>query len=250
MWFKESRKGKPYLSKEDYNRELRAFIKNIDDNSDVTNPKMEKSLREDYESVRKGLPDGYTTLTSEMYDDTALPDGFIVKEGSSEKPKELVGIMEVKSYTPDELYGLMNKVKETGKLGIRFEGVASDFGKTYPGADKDKFNLGVDLNKEIEFADFVRGVFDGKPNRYEGNVVVLRFPSDIPDNLLCQYGQMIVDYGYPNVLIQKLPLSNEEINTISKEIVNANYSDICFQLLKKFNFSNKEIAVLDQYRKS
>ncbi|MBW6441388.1 hypothetical protein K0B04_00565 [Patescibacteria group bacterium] len=245
--FKESRKGKGYLPKEKYGELLRSYLdqkrKEIKGGVGVDR-KIEEELREDYRSVPRGAPDEYSTLTSEAFNKTVIPDGFLVREGSP------VGLLEVKAYEPDELATLMQKIKETGKLGTQYRGFASDFGKNYLGADKDKFVMGADFNKETEFVDFIRGVLNGEPNKNEENILVLRFPNDIPDNLLNQFGQMIVDYGYPNVLIQKLPLSNQELTVISKEIVNASYSYILLQLGKDRKFSNKEIDVLDGFRKS
>jgi hypothetical protein len=248
--FKESRKGKSYVPKEVYNKLLKSFLEDLDEKSGGTNQEIETDLRKDFELVPRGSPPEYSTLTSETYYSTVIPDALIVKADSSKTGWDVVGVGEVKAYLADEVYTLMNKIRESGKLGTQYEGVASDFGKTYEGADKDRFTMGVDLNKETEFADFVRGVFLGKPNNYEENIILLRFPNDIPDNLLKQFGQMVVDYGYPKVVIQKIPVSIQEINVISKEIINAAYPDICFQLLNRYNFSDKEISVLDRFRNS
>ena len=82
------------------------------------------------------------------------------------------------------------------------------------------------------------------------NLVLLRFPNDIPDNLLTQYGEMVVSYGFTNVVIQKLPFSREELEIIAKEVIKSRWSILNFQLLKGNNFANRDLNVLHEYANS
>ncbi len=248
--FKESRRGKPYLPKEQYGELLRFYIKTTRKKLSDALSKINEDLLEDYKSPPRNAPLGYDTFVGEMFRNTVIPDAFIIKKGEK---TDLVGLVEVKAYTPDELATLIDKIKKnegSQESGTRFKvtGTAYEFGKIFPGAEKVKFNMGFDINKEVGFVDFIRGVSKGESNRYEQNIVVLRFPKDIPNNLLSQFGQLIVDYGYPNVVIQKLPFSNQDLIDISRRIVNDTFSDVWLQRLK-MNFSDKEIALLDTYRK-
>ena len=163
----------------------------------------------------------------------------------------MLGSVEVKAYDADELATLIGKIRNnegSQDSGTRFKvkGTASEFGKKFPGADQVVFNMGFDINKEVGFVDFIRGVSKGDPDLYEQNIVALRFPNDIPDNLLNQLVQLIVDYGYPNVVIQKLPLSTQEIDVISKKLIEDTFSDIWLQILP-INFSEKEIDLLKKF---
>jgi len=223
--------GAPRVSPQDYAIELRRYMENKKD-------KMQEEIIKGYAyAPKKG-----DTIAGEWYDSTVIPDGIILdKEGVP------AGVLEVKAYSPaDELAFLLKKIEEGGKSSTYFEGKASDFGKTYPGANIDNYKMGVELDKETEFVDIIRGVSGKGADRDASNLVLLRFPSDIPDNLLMQYGEKIVSCGYRNVVIQKLPFSGEELNVIAKEIVKHQWGNLDLQLYK-LNFSNREIEVFKNW---
>ena len=102
------------------------------------------------------------------------------------------------------------------------------------------------VDGEVAFVDILRGLAGLGPERDSHNLVVLRFPGDIPDNLLIQYGEMIVSYGFRNVVIQKLPFSGEKLDIIARELVKAQWSSLISHS-SKGNFSNRELGVLKEY---
>jgi len=227
--FKEQRvKNKaPNVSREEYGRLLRDY--------------MDKTRENTIEQIIQGYtytPDG------EWYKTTVIPDGIIMKGDVAEGP------FEVKAYKADELAKLLSIIRSSGKQAIFFKGTAADIGKTYPGADKIPYMLGVDLNSETDFVDIVRSLSEKGEDRDASNLVVLQFPNDIPDNLLIQYGEMVVSYGYKNVVIQKLPLSVQELDVIAKELVNSQWGNLKFQLLKQRNYSDRELKILQNYAES
>ncbi len=236
--FKEerARNKSPNVPSQEYGRQLREYIRTVEGD---TNDQIVQGYT--YGPVRE--KDGSTTPAGEWYKNTVIPDSLII---DGDTP---VGIVEVKAYQTDELGALLSLIRAGGKQAIRYKGTAADFGKTYTGAEKEHFNLGVDLNGEIDFVDIVRGLSGNGEERDVHNLVVLRFPSDIPDNLLVQYGEMISSYGYQNIVIQKLPFSNLELDTIAKEIVKSQWGNLSFQLLEGDNYSNRELSVLEKYYK-
>ncbi len=180
----------------------------------------------------------------EIFASTVIPDGILVNaEGAG------VGVVEVKAYTADELSRLLELTRNSPTGAVQYTGKASDFGRTYAGASMESFTLGADVAKEVAFIDTVRDLIGGSETGgdNENNLIVLRFPADIPNNLLVQYGERIVNYGFPNVVIQKLPLSGPELDIIAKEIVKSRWGAIGMQLLKKQNFADREIKVLAKY---
>ncbi len=98
----------------------------------------------------------------------------------------------------------------------------------------------------MAFVDILRGLAGLGPERDSHNLVILRFPNDIPDNLLKQYGEMIVAYGFRNVVIQKLLFSGEELDVIARELVKTQWSGLISHS-SKGNFSNRELGVLKDY---
>ncbi len=223
----------PQVTPQEYGRLLRDYMARIEEE---TNDQIVKGYT--YAPVReKG---GSVTPAGELYVRTVIPDALILDQGTP------VGLVEVKAYQADELAKLLTLIRTTGKEGIRYTGHAGQFGKTYPGAENDPYSLGADLDGEVAFVDILRGLAGLGTERDSHNLVVLRFPADIPDNLLIQYGVMIVSYGFRNVIIQKLPFSGEELDVIARELVKAQWPDLNSHS-SKGNFSNRELEVLKQY---
>ena len=231
---KRSREKSPQVSSQEYGDQLRRYLKQVEKET------IEQIIQGyTYSSVKE--KDGSTTPAGEWYDTTVIPDGIIVNEGVP------VGVVEVKAYQTEELGKLLSLIRASGKNAISYKGTATDFGKNYQGADTEPFSLGVDLNSEVAFVDILRGLADKGKERDTYNLIVLRFPNDIPNNILSQYGEMIVSYGYRNVVIQKLPFSNSELDDMAKEVVRSQWGSLSFQLLRGGNFSDRELNILEQY---
>ncbi|OGC45595.1 hypothetical protein A2V49_03830 [candidate division WWE3 bacterium RBG_19FT_COMBO_34_6] len=233
--------GSPRLPAPEYYKKLNDYIEDL-----------ERGVAEDFMKNTWGKvkeKDSTITPAGEFYDQTTIPDAIIGNENN-----EMIGFIEVKAYTSDELAALLKlirqRIEDHGSNSPHYEGTASNFGKNYPGAEKEKFTMGVDLDKEIKFLDTLRGLVNGEPDKDSDNLIILRFPNDIPDNLLMQYGELIVSYGYPNLVIQKLPYMVEELNVISKTLLGTQMQKLNYQLMKKMNFSDRELSVLEKYSKS
>ncbi len=240
--FKEGRRksGAPQVSPQEYGRQLREYMALMEE-------EMEKELIKGYAYGEVREKDGSVTPAGEFFGGTVIPDGIVTKEGEEEEP---VGIFEVKAYTAEELDRAMALIRKSGKEATYFKGTAADFSKKYPGADKEQYGIGVDIDKEVAFVDILRGLTGEGTGTGVENLVLLRFPNDIPDNLLIQYGEMIVSYGFTNVVIQKLPFSREELNIIAKEVIKSRWSILSLQLLKGKNFSSRDLDVLHKYANS
>lgn len=73
-------------------------------------------------------------------------------------------------------------------------------------------DFGLDLRGEDAFVDILRAG-NGFKERGKDNLVVLRFPADIPDGLLQVVGANADRLGY-KILIQKLPFTRQEIQDL------------------------------------
>lgn len=223
----------PEVSREEYNRQIRAYL-------EEARKHMEEEIVQGYAYAPVREKGGSITPAGEWYGSTVIPDALIIDQDVP------VGIVEVKAYQADELAKLLALIRTTGKESIRYTGTADQFGKTYSGAEKDPYSLGADLNGEVAFVDILRGLAGLGRGKTLDNLVVLRFPNDIPDNLLSQYGEVAVSCGFSNVVIQKLPFSGEELDIIAKELVKAQWSDLSSHSTKA-NFSDRELRVLKTY---
>lgn len=226
-------------------KEERAFFK-----APQVPPQEYTSLLREYmieakEKIEDEFVQGYAHHPEgEFYASTVIPDGLVVKGDN------LIGMFEVKAVKAEELDRAMTIIRSNKKRGGRetsVVGTAADFGHTYPGADKEQYRMGVDLDKEAEFVDILQGLTGKGENLGVNNLIILRFPDDIPDNLLNQYGEMIVSCGYTNVVIQKLPFSREELNVIAKEVVKSRWQSLYAQLSGNKNFSLRDLNVLGEY---
>jgi len=237
--FKEERRksGAPQVPSQEYGRQLREYMVRMKE-------EMEEETIKSYAYGEVKEKDGSVTPAGEFFGQTAISDGIVIKEG------EPVGIFEVKAYKAEELDKAMLLIRKSGKEATYFKGTAADFGKKYPGADKEQYNIGADIDKEVAFVDILRGLTGKGTDMGADNLVLLRFPNDIPDNLLTQYGEMVVSYGFTNVVIQKLPFSREELEIIAKEVIKSRWSILNFQLLKGNNFANRDLNVLHEYANS
>lgn len=229
--FKEEqmKKNAPRVSSEEYSRLLKEYLNREKE-------KMNGEIVEGYTwTTVKGKDGSPGYPAGEWFGSTVIPDRLII-DGNG----KLAGILEDKAYPADELAKLISLIKKSGKQAMSYRGTAADFGKTYLGADKEPYNVGADLDKETAFADIIGGLKEGTPEKGTDNLVVLRFPADMPDNLLNQYGEMICSCGYQNVVIQKLPFSVSELGVIAKEVVKSQWDNL-------ENFSKRELTVLREW---
>lgn len=185
---------------------------------------------------------GNSVPAGEFFASTVLPDGIVTDTSGN-----VAGIVEVKAYTADELAKFLQLTAHPTDIKVAYRGTAADFGKTYPGAESDTYVLGADLLHETAFVNIVRDLEGHQRINDEDNLIVLRFPNDVPDNLLYQYGERVVNYGYPNVLIQKLPLSGNELDIIGKEVIKSQWSRLMSPQRSDRSFSKKALEVLAAY---
>jgi hypothetical protein len=236
--FKKERKlnNEPKVSPEEYIKLLKTYMKTQKENYN------EDIIRGYTWAMIKGKNGKVDIPAGEWFGSTVIPDRLVV-DGNG----KLAGILEDKAYPADELAKLFSIIKEKGKQAVFYHGTAADFGKTFRGADDEPYTIGADLDKETTFADIIGALKEGASEKGADNLVVLRFPADMPDNLLNQYGEMISSYGYQNVVIQKLPFSVGELEVIAKEVVKSHWNNLLLQLGKDRNFSDRELNVLREY---
>ncbi|HSX39449.1 MAG TPA: hypothetical protein VLI92_02565, partial [Candidatus Saccharimonadales bacterium] len=108
------------------------------------------------------------------------------------------------------------------------------------------FKLGLEIQKEIDFVDNVRAAGQAKPALdWADSVVVLRFPNDISNELLQEFGQFVSNYGYRNTIVQKLPFSAAELNGMGQQILKSTMASI-ENGTTRMQFSKREIALLKE----
>jgi hypothetical protein len=190
------------------------------------------------------LPDG-EEKTPLMYEETALPDQFIVKDG------KIAGAVEVKAYTPEEfriwvgqleanleteqkLDTLTDSIIKTGRLGRN-----SLQTYIYPGEELPKdvtategMRLGVNIDgirKLVQIANNEPFVIDkvdpetAEVTQEDYNKeypVVIRVPSDINEADIERMGRVIERLGYANVALQKLPFSVKDLHELGYAYLN------------------------------
>jgi hypothetical protein len=150
-----------------------------------------------------------------LYEDSVIPDGVLFNDNG-----ELAGFTEVKGYTPEEFDALLkelNKLKAEGALtkpSAKVE-IAND-------GNNESYNLGAEIFEEIKFIDHLRRVGYGQQELSDNMQVVLRFPNDISDDALKEYGDIIESFHLPHVIIQKLPLSSAQLSEAAKIFLQEN----------------------------
>jgi hypothetical protein len=173
---------------------------------------------------------------SEIQATTMIPDNLLV--GAND---EIVGFVEDKCYTPDEVLDLAEKIERD----------SSDFLHT--------------LNKEIEFLKKVVEVREEKlgigtkpqiiggkkqlPQQPEINkstaTILLRFPADAPVESLRKIGTIIEKNGY-QVEILTLPFTSKETDDVGKVLLRE-YAAMIHYGVGNPPFSKKEIEIIESY---
>jgi hypothetical protein len=173
----------PKVSQEEYYKQLRKYLK---EEKDAVNEEIMKGYT--WGPVKgqsvKGKDDKPGYPAGEFYGSTVIPDKLIVNGNG-----ELIGFVEDKAYIADELAKLFTLVEEGKKQTLFYKGTAAECGKTYQHAKEESYTLGADLNKESTFVDILSGFVEHTSEKAVDNIVVLRFPADMPDNLLNRYGE-------------------------------------------------------------
>jgi hypothetical protein len=188
--------------------------------------------------VKKHLPDN-EEKPSVLYEETTLPDQFITKDGN------IVGSVEVKAYTPREFKewidqletdletesgrdSLTDSILNIGKLGrnglqtyITPENGMPETTTTVGGM---RLGFNVDaIRKLIRVANKEPDMIDrvdpktAEVTQEENNKeypVILRVPSDIPDEDIHRLGNIIEKLEYRNIVVQKLPFSVTELHQL------------------------------------
>lgn len=156
----------------------------------------------------------------DMFDSSGMPDGVLL-----DKDFEIVGPCEVKAYTPDQIRRFVGELlalqKKNGAISDPRISILHHIGKFHT-----EMRIGVDLEKEIEFIDFIRNLGFGLPKLYERMPILLRFPSDAAVYYLQKYGKVIRSMGYPYVVIQTLPVSSEQLNQKAIKLLKLNIDKI------------------------
>ncbi len=170
--------------------------------------------------------------TRAIYRDSVLPDAFLLSRFKGSMPVEavqggveehesmeqagLVGVVEAKAYTPEEISKWVLQLKEQAAAGTLTDDLTVRFtGKEIGMKDPDKeINLGVSVGKEVAFLDELRlgrlGEDVGKLGKEA--VVLLRFPADAQDEDLTALGELLENkLGYKKVVIQKMLQTSKEL---------------------------------------
>jgi len=169
--------------------------------------------------VDKEIVEGYATHGGVFDIDASIPDAALVDDKN-----HIIGAVEIKSYTSDETHAWVKSL-----LNDSFDRVHKKTGeifRTPPVSEQnferliDRKKLGANFEKLLKFSENFRTGFEGRDLGFpEKAIFVLRFPSDANDKDLKQLGELMNNYGYRNVVIQELPFSCEEINDLSKEVL-------------------------------
>lgn len=227
-------------------------LNTIDPGSIFNPPSKERFLRG---SLRRGLEKsplrrGYEAETREdleediilgyagnkgglFYTESVMPDAFL---------SDLRGFVEVKAYMPYELKAWIDHLIRTGELSFSAsdEELKAHGGVFHPHASGD-LHLGADLLAEIEFIDNLRAGHKEDGELGLDSIVILRFPSDSPDESLKELGLYLHEKAHlQNVIIQKLPFSSEELTTLAIEIF-ASQKDAIYKGEGKKPFSKREL---------
>ncbi|MBI2405195.1 hypothetical protein HYV22_03385 [Candidatus Gottesmanbacteria bacterium] len=175
----------------------------------------EEKRQKAYDQLVEEIVAGYSSTGSGtnagiLYAESVIPDGVLQNAQG-----EIIGFSEVKTYRPDELDSLKQKLSDQ-------------------------------ISGEITFIDNLRTVGFGMPALGDDMPMLLRFPSDIPDESLKSLGQDLQKLGFSRVLIQKLPLNSTQLSEISKELVRSNLKQIRRGTIE---FSQEGIELLEKYSK-
>lgn len=179
------------------------------------------------------------------YEATTLPDAFL-----KDRQGKIVGAVEVKSYTPQEVKDWIKSLQQTVPLELDNFG-ASWQEKSDKAAEAALYErkgsalrilnekmewtgmtLGVDfggirnflnvannetlhesLNVDIDLVNDSTGEITQEKINFEYPVVV-RLPDDIPNEDILELGALFEEFGIKNVCIQKMPLTSKELNQV------------------------------------
>ena len=167
-----------------------------------------------------------------FYEEGVVPDAFAIDLDSN-----ILGLVEVKAYLPREVEIMVTNIRNSERRVPR----------THVSTEIGEMDLGVDLDREVKFVDIIRtNGFSQSVALNEKAVIILRFPKDSSDEYLKEYGKIIVDYGFVNVLIQKLPFSSEEITQLSRRCVKSRMPELEWGG-NRMNFSERELQVLRKF---
>jgi hypothetical protein len=172
----------------------------------------------------------------ELQANIVIPDNILIG------PKdEIVGFVEDKCYTPDEIQDLADKLEKGPKDLTHTLDKEIAFLKLVSEIRQEKLGIGT---KPIT----VRGK-DQLPQqpeiRKENTVIVIRFPSDAPQESLRKIGIVLATNGY-QVEIQTLPFSSDETNEIGKTLLRNNSAMIHYGVGNP-SFSKEEITMVESY---
>lgn len=218
-------------------KNLTTYLDSITDNDDRKEALMDQITNEIVEGYSSK---GTETNSGIFFRDTVIPDATLVNSKD-----EIAGVVEVKAYFPEELHRLVVRLNNDAESGKQLK-THADIGVS--GSTPSKLNLGIDLNREIEFIDILRSVGFGLKELDVTMPALIRFPSDIPDDLIINYGDILTRCGY-SVVLQKIPITTTELTKRAKEFVRNNLELITNKAHKGMTFSDRERKVLEDYSK-
>lgn len=175
------------------------------------------------------------------YSQTAIPDSFLIN-----RENEFVGVVETKAYSPEEFSLYVKKAAEQGSFEVQISD--EDYNQAlmtetehYGGT----IRLGFDIEGQQKMLDILRDAHNQLDPLENMGIVILRIPADVSETDISEFDDLCHDFGYDNVVVQKLPFSFEEIDQIGKEAVRKIGNG--FREAKKFKFADRELKVLSEY---
>jgi len=174
------------------------------------------------------------------YDKTTMPDGFIVSQEGT-----LVGVVEVKAYSPKEFQLYVEEARKQGRLSLDIDQKTyNEYLETESTQYGGKIRLGLDIDGEQKMLDILRGADSLDPLEVDG-LVVLRVPNDVNRDDIEGFQLHCQKLGYHNVVVQRLPLSFDELNQLGKQAV----ITLQEEFKKKDNRALKknELRILEEY---
>lgn len=146
----------------------------------------------------------FVLKTLARLNNTERPDALILARTREEvtgklmpDPESVLGPVESKAYYPWEVKEMLELMTRSG-WGVL-------------GGESGGQHLAVDIGGQLDYITELSQ--NGFPNRDEA-IVVVRFPADAPLEVLQQLGQLALEHRIKNLVIQTLPYTRAELDTL------------------------------------
>jgi hypothetical protein len=173
---------------------------------------------------------------SEMQAATVIPDNLLVGPND-----EIVGFVEDRCFTPDEIDALADKLEKDPSDFLHTLDREIEFLKLVIEVREEK--LGIGTKPQI-----IRGreQLPQQPEINKGNAtIVLRFPTDAPVESLRKIGMILARNGY-QIEIQTLPFTSKEVDDIGKTLLRKHAAMIHYGVGNP-SFGKDEIEMVESY---